>query len=51
MIQVFNVGPHFKEVISFMGPLILSKADGDVSRKPYKEVGDAGNRQDAIKYH
>ncbi|GKV45392.1 hypothetical protein SLE2022_380890 [Rubroshorea leprosula] len=48
--QVIDVGPHFKEVISFMGPLMLSKPAGDSpgNKKPYKEGGDAGNREDKI---
>ncbi|GMI70165.1 hypothetical protein like AT1G80750 [Hibiscus trionum] len=49
--EIMNVGPHFKEVIRFMGPLILSKPEDGVikgKKQPYKEGGDAGNREDEI---
>ncbi|XP_007011052.2 PREDICTED: 60S ribosomal protein L7-1 [Theobroma cacao] len=48
--EIANVGPHFKEVNHFMGPLMLSKPGGVIQGKkqPYREGGDAGNREDEI---
>ncbi|KAG4180749.1 hypothetical protein ERO13_A10G184300v2 [Gossypium hirsutum] len=49
--EIANVGPHFKEVIHFMGPLMLSKLEDGLikgKKQPYKEGGDAGNRGDEI---
>ncbi|KAF3450958.1 hypothetical protein FNV43_RR07047 [Rhamnella rubrinervis] len=48
--EIFNVGPHFKEVTTFLGPFMLSKPQGLLrgSKTIYKEGGDAGNREDQI---
>ncbi|OMO99054.1 Ribosomal protein L7, eukaryotic [Corchorus capsularis] len=49
--EIANVGPHFKEVNHFMGPLMLSKPEEGVikgKKQPYKEGGDAGDREEAI---
>ncbi|RDX71443.1 60S ribosomal protein L7-1, partial [Mucuna pruriens] len=48
--QIYNVGPHFKEVIRFMWPFELNKpAEGlKGSKTLYKEGGDTGNREDLI---
>lgn len=49
--EIANVGPHFKEVVLFMGPLMLSKPEDGLLRgkkQPYREGGDAGNREDEI---
>ncbi|XVE86173.1 hypothetical protein DITRI_Ditri18aG0014700 [Diplodiscus trichospermus] len=49
--EIANVGPHFKEVIHFMGPFRLSKPEDGIiqgKKQPYKEGGDTGNREDEI---
>lgn len=48
--EIANVGPHFKEVTTFLGPFILNKPEGVLrgSKTVYKEGGDAGNREDQI---
>ncbi|KAE8662562.1 60S ribosomal protein L7-1 [Hibiscus syriacus] len=49
--EISNVGPHFKEVVHFMGPLMLSKTEDELikgKKQPYKEGGDTGNREDEI---
>ncbi|XP_020219021.1 60S ribosomal protein L7-1 [Cajanus cajan] len=48
--QICNVGPHFKEVVSFMWPFELKKpAEGlKGSKTLYKDGGDTGNREDHI---
>ncbi|KAH1048687.1 hypothetical protein J1N35_039471 [Gossypium stocksii] len=49
--EIANVGPHFKEVVLFMGHLMLSKPEDRLLRgkkQPYREGGDAGNREDEI---
>ncbi|XWS08301.1 hypothetical protein CRYUN_Cryun41cG0067900 [Craigia yunnanensis] len=48
--ETANVGPHFKEVIHFVVPLMLSKPEDGLiqgKKQPYKG-GDAGNREDEI---
>ncbi|KAL9289774.1 hypothetical protein ACSQ67_024459 [Phaseolus vulgaris] len=48
--QIYNAGPHFKEVVKFMWPFVLNKpAEGlKGSKTLYKEGGDTGNREDLI---
>ncbi|KAK3183809.1 hypothetical protein Dsin_031095 [Dipteronia sinensis] len=47
--EIANVGPHFKEVITFLGPFFLNKPEGLLGKKqPYKDGGEAGNREDHI---
>ncbi|CAJ1919605.1 unnamed protein product [Sphenostylis stenocarpa] len=48
--QIYNVGPHFQEVVRFMWPFALNKpAEGlKGSKTLYKEGGDTGNREDLI---
>ncbi|KAH7564658.1 hypothetical protein JRO89_XS09G0002900 [Xanthoceras sorbifolium] len=48
--EIANVGPHFKEVISFLGPLQLNKPEGGLlgKKQPFKDGGEAGNREDQI---
>ncbi|KAH1047277.1 hypothetical protein J1N35_038061 [Gossypium stocksii] len=49
--EIANVGPHFKVVVLFMGHLMLSKPEDRLLRgkkQPYREGGDAGNREDEI---
>ncbi|KAG6596206.1 60S ribosomal protein L7-1, partial [Cucurbita argyrosperma subsp. sororia] len=48
--EIANVGPHFKEVISFLWPFELEKPGSGLQGKKslYKEGGDAGNREDDI---
>ncbi|RVW36906.1 60S ribosomal protein L7-3 [Vitis vinifera] len=46
--EIANVGPHFKEVNSFLWPFTLNKPEGGFQgkKKLFKEGGDAGNRGD-----
>ncbi|TKY62853.1 60S ribosomal protein L7-1 [Spatholobus suberectus] len=48
--QIYNVGPHFKEVVRFMWPFELNKpAEGlKGSKTLFKDGGDTGNREDLI---
>nr|AFK43585.1 unknown [Lotus japonicus] len=48
--QIYNVGPHFKEVVRFIWPFELNKpSDGFKGSKTlFKNGGDAGNREDSI---
>ncbi|KAF8389195.1 hypothetical protein HHK36_025888 [Tetracentron sinense] len=48
--EIANAGPHFKEAIGFLWPFSLNKPEGDLQgkKKPYKDGGDAGNREDHI---
>lgn len=48
--EIANVGPHFKEVTSFLWPLMLNKPEGGLKglKKVFKEGGEAGNREDHI---
>lgn len=48
--EIANVGPHFKEVTSFLWPFTLNKPEGGFQgkKKLFKEGGDAGNRGDKI---
>ncbi|GJY12164.1 60S ribosomal protein L7-1-like protein [Tanacetum coccineum] len=49
--EIGNVGPHFKEVCSFLCPFNLNKPDNKVlqgKKKPFKNGGDSGNREDQI---
>ncbi|KAG5083175.1 hypothetical protein JHK84_053213 [Glycine max] len=48
--QIYNAGPHFKEVARFMWPFELNKpAEGlKGSKTIFKEGGDTGNREDLI---
>lgn len=50
--EIANVGPHFKEVISFLWPFELEKPGGggglQGKKSLYKDGGDAGNREDDI---
>ncbi|KAK3021823.1 hypothetical protein RJ639_047178 [Escallonia herrerae] len=48
--EVANVGKHFREVTSFLCPFALNKPEKALQgkKKPYKNGGDAGNREDHI---
>ncbi|KAK9229631.1 hypothetical protein WN944_022594 [Citrus x changshan-huyou] len=48
--EIANVGPHFKEVINFLGPLTLNKPEGGLlgKKQPFKDGGEAGNREEEI---
>jgi large subunit ribosomal protein L7e len=48
--EIANVGPHFKEVSSFLWPFSLNKPEGGLQRtkKLYKDGGETGNREDHI---
>ncbi|TXG46761.1 hypothetical protein EZV62_026055 [Acer yangbiense] len=47
--EIANVGPHFKEVMNFLGPFQLNKPEGLLGKKqPFKDGGEAGNREDQI---
>ncbi|XP_052173865.1 60S ribosomal protein L7-1-like [Diospyros lotus] len=48
--EIATVGPHFKEVTRFLCPFKLNKPDKALhgKKKPYKDGGDAGNREDQI---
>lgn len=48
--EIASVGPHFKEVTSFLWPFKLNKPEGGLQgkKKVYKEGGDTGNREDHI---
>ncbi|XP_050234050.1 60S ribosomal protein L7-1 [Mercurialis annua] len=48
--EIANVGPHFKEISSFLGPFALSKPKEGMkgTKAPFKDGGDAGNREDKI---
>ncbi|WCJ30941.1 60S ribosomal protein L7 [Euphorbia peplus] len=48
--QISTVGPHFKEITSFLGPFALSRAKGAFQGKKalFKDGGDTGNREDKI---
>ena len=50
MHEIANVGPHFKEVTSFLWPFALNKPGGGLqgSKALYKDGGDTGNREDLI---
>ncbi|KAK9232498.1 hypothetical protein WN943_022744 [Citrus x changshan-huyou] len=48
--EIANVGPHFKEVVNFLGPLTLNKPEGGLlgKKQPFKDGGEAGNREEEI---
>lgn len=48
--EITDVGPHFKEVTSFLWPFALSKPQSGLqgSKTVYKQGGDTGNREDNI---
>jgi len=48
--QIYNVGPHFKQVTNFLWPFKLSNARGGYVKKAnhFVEGGDFGNREDQI---
>ncbi|GMH00423.1 hypothetical protein Nepgr_002262 [Nepenthes gracilis] len=49
--QIANVGPHFKEVVTFLWPLTLNKPEGGLLQGKmnlFKNGGDSGNRGDQI---
>ncbi|KAK7396126.1 hypothetical protein VNO78_16910 [Psophocarpus tetragonolobus] len=48
--QIYNAGPHFKEVVRFMWPFELNKPGEGLkgSKTLYKDGGDTGNREDLI---
>lgn len=48
--EIDTVGSHFKEVVDFLWPFRLNKAEGALQRKKqqYKYGGDSGNREDQI---
>ncbi|MQL71904.1 hypothetical protein Taro_004213 [Colocasia esculenta] len=49
--EIATVGPHFKETTSFLYPFKLKKPEDGVlhkKKRPYKDGGDTGNREDKI---
>ncbi|XP_078438306.1 large ribosomal subunit protein uL30y-like [Wolffia australiana] len=48
--QIATVGPHFKEVTSFLAPFKLKRPDGFLQKKkkPFKDGGDSGDRKGQI---
>ncbi|KAM7257147.1 hypothetical protein ACFE04_012888 [Oxalis oulophora] len=47
--EISSVGPHFIDVIRFLGPFALNKPEGlRGSKKRFKDGGDTGNREDDI---
>lgn len=48
--EIASVGPHFKEVASFLYPFKLNKPEGGLqgTKTLYKQGGDTGNREDQI---
>ncbi|XP_072973295.1 large ribosomal subunit protein uL30y-like [Typha angustifolia] len=50
MHEIATVGSHFKEVASFLSPFKLKCPEGRLrmKKKPYKNGGDSGNREDQI---
>ncbi|KAK7336302.1 hypothetical protein VNO77_16838 [Canavalia gladiata] len=48
--QIYNVGPHFKEIVRFLWPFQLNKPIEGLkgSKALYKDGGDTGNREDLI---
>ncbi|KAK4374705.1 hypothetical protein RND71_005382 [Anisodus tanguticus] len=48
--EISNVGPHFKEVTSFLCPFSLTKPEKALQGKKrrYNNGGDSGNREDHI---
>lgn len=50
MHEVVNAGPHFKEIISFLGSFSLNKPkEGLMGKKAlYIDGGDTGNRENQI---
>ncbi|XP_021906556.1 60S ribosomal protein L7-3-like, partial [Carica papaya] len=48
--EIATVGPQFKEVVRFLGPLQLNKPEGGfkANKQLFKEGGEAGNREDQI---
>lgn len=48
--EIANVGPHFKKVINFLGPFLLSKPEGGFlgKKQRFKDGGESGNREDQI---
>lgn len=48
--EIANVGPHFKEVTSFLCPFALTKPEKALQgkKKRFLDGGDSGNREDHI---
>ncbi|KAI0500948.1 hypothetical protein KFK09_019166 [Dendrobium nobile] len=48
--QIATVGPHFKTVASFLWPFKLKRPERfpTMKKKPYKNGGDSGNREEHI---
>lgn len=48
--EIASVGPHFREVTSFLFPFQLNKPEGGLkgTKTLYKQGGDSGNREDHI---
>ncbi|XP_076886358.1 large ribosomal subunit protein uL30z-like [Bidens hawaiensis] len=48
--EIANVGPHFKDVCSFLCPFSLNKPEKALQgkKKPFRDGGDSGNREDQI---
>ncbi|KAJ7962772.1 60S ribosomal protein L7 [Quillaja saponaria] len=48
--EIANIGPHFKEVVTFLWPFALNKPENGLraSKTLYKDGGDTGNREDHI---
>ncbi|CAL9010806.1 unnamed protein product [Prunus brigantina] len=48
--EIATIGPHFKEVTSFLWPFVLNKPEVGLkgSKMAYKDGGDAGDREDKI---
>lgn len=48
--EIANVGPHFKEVTSFLWPFTLNNPEGGLqkTKRLFKDGGETGNREDDI---
>ncbi|KAF9616554.1 hypothetical protein IFM89_030321 [Coptis chinensis] len=48
--EIASAGPHFKDVTSVLWPFKLNRPEGGLQgkKKPFKDGGDAGNREDSI---
>lgn len=50
MNEIVSVGPHFKEVSSFLCPFVLNNPEKALhgKKKRFEDGGDSGNRKDLI---
>lgn len=50
MNEIVSVGPHFKEVTSFLRPFVLNNPEKALQgkKKRFEDGGDSGNRKDQI---